>query len=211
MSHSEYEGYIRGITTILDATESVDTGAARDGIVNNASHLADEATQVRANWVMPIGGTPRAPGVSIGFTEDFYYVCTIGPFPVTCYTDQSADIILRLLARSSQNTQTSNWRAALVPIGPSTTPPSTGVNVAAASSTSDTYAWLDPTPTPLILPPDLVRMARLRRPSMETTDGDGTLAYAPIVLAQIEVYCQTGHLSSIPQLAGWYVREYVGA
>jgi len=210
VSHSEYEGYIRGITTILDATESVDTGAVRDGIVNNAAHLADEMTQVRASWVMPNGGTPRTPGVAIAYIADYYYVCTIGPFLVTCYTDTSADIILRLIGRSSQNTISSTWRATLVPYAPPGTRPSTGVNVASVSSSSDTYAWLDPTPTPLVMPAELIRAARLRYPSMLSTDGDGTLASAPVVWAQIEIYCQTGDGASTPQLAGWSVREYVG-
>jgi len=211
MSHSEYEGYVRGQSYQLDDTESVDTGAVRDGLINSACHLADESTQVRVSWNMPTGDSPLVAVPAPTTTSAFYYVETFGPFPLTVFQSYSAKLVCRLRGQVSQ-AGTSTWRLALRPVGPATARPTTmEPGVCEVSTTSTSYADLDPTPGAIQLTRDQVEICRAYYPTLRSQDGSGNPASVLVCLAQLEVWTKTSDVSSIGQLSVVLAREYVGA
>lgn len=221
-SHSEHGYYVRGVAQRLVEHEFVDTGACRDGVVNNLQHLYDESTRHPVNIVRPAGGYLEQSDPS---TTEYRRVDGLpaAPFPLSMVPGKSALIIVRLVGYVSSGVATCTWRIRLslhgevigaAPIIDASRPDTAQVTTSSTSATVLTAS--------LYLTEEQIRrqisLGRDRSTyrygigmrSWPSLDGSGDLASSDMLLAQLDVWAITTQAASKPRIAAFMAREYVG-
>lgn len=205
---SEYSGYIRGYDSFLTDRDGFDTGAARDWLVNNSDHLLDEHTQVRVHWVKGKNQDPMTSQANS--TSAYQLVGVFGPFPLTLISGGTpAELVVRLAGRASA-AGTVTWRVQFAPWGqPSVAPGGTSTSdaVTEVSTTGTSYAWRDPSPQVMQVGSAFAELARATVASYATSTEPRDAEW---IFAQAEIWALTSDAGVTPQLAGLYIREFVG-
>lgn len=203
---SELACYVRGSTARLAAKSPVDTGDARDGVVNNLNHIEDSAGQCLANILGRTAGKAAWDGdIS---SVDFTRVASMPPLPV-CLRILADGFTSRLVIRlDAQITVagTATWRFALTPLNRAMTlpPPAASLgfpNTVEISTTSTSVVELGP-----ILLYAGASAGFLQ--SMPSLDASGAASSASILLAQIEVWSFSSS-TGIPRISALTVQEWV--
>ncbi len=201
--NSLFNGIIRVPGASFGEDDAVDTGNARDGLVNNAIHTADMSGQVRVSTLLD--GTSFMMGV-----PDVYQVQRVipfGPFPLSVRSDGSSyRLRIRVLGHSNAGSSVT-FRAVLSPFQSGTPFAEAAVNVSEVATTSTTEAWRD-FPSTIYLSPAQVAAATqgMRYPTTIASTTSFTTSYACLVC--VSVYLSQS-VSSEARIGGFYAAEYI--
>lgn len=224
MSTSTYGYLVRADTTIYqDESVPVDTTIARDVVLNNLCHAADQFAQVRVAF--SAAGTSLSggqgyvnPRTTYRVAGEFYRVGSFGPFPLAVReSGPSYKMRIRLAGLSSDNTNTATFRVSLSPTDRpyGATVLDDGPHVWEAATASSTSAWLtganlgDSDATQIYLNETLVgQCTRLTTPTYTTTGGN------PVTVTQclvyLNVFAKVSNTATTPRMTALYAAEYVG-
>lgn len=204
-ANSIYGSYIRVPTSAFNDGDPVDVANVRDGLVNNAIHLADECAQVRVNAVFATGSYAKSGDFSTGT----HIVSQFGPFPITLRPDgTSYRLRTRFLVRSANGVSVT-FHVVLAP-------PSLaidgfareGTNYAKFSVTSTTETWTAPAAL-LYMDTGVVNASFSPPISTPTAIGEATTTSVVAAQAILTVYATQASAANA-RLSGAYAAEFVG-
>ncbi len=222
MGTSEHSGrLLTGLT--FPAGDPVDASFARDYMVNNANHLADEHGQVRVAWVSSAtaysGGQGYIQPTTLAITNSYrsYVKTNAWPIPIR-QDDSSYRMRIRLAFAASAVAGTVTFRVVLAPLGASegfllTAPDEFSYE---ASATTTAVAWRTGVSKGPLANATQIYLTAARAAGFSTlTSTIADVGGAPTVAAQtlvaLHIFAKTTHLSSQPRLYGVYAAEWIGA
>lgn len=211
---STFKGYVRHSATYTAENSPLWSGSARNHLVNNANHIADQASQVLVNWSASTTTgylTPPLNGANLLAADTYYRYPPFGPVPLLMNANGTS-YWLRVRMRwylAAAGTGT----ARLVVGAPSRSPfardDSGSTNAATFITTATSDAWDDAETDNLIqLDADDMEAVRTDRATLAAVGGDVVSVTFP--LATIHVWAKGSVVGAVPRLTGLYIAEYCG-
>ncbi len=216
MSTSPHEGRLLS-GYALSSNRAIGASGAQDYALNNLLHYADEYAQVRVAFsTASIELTPR---YSDNTVNRWYPIAAFGPFPVTLRASgKSYSLRVRVAGANSNNASTVKFRVVLSPQREAQTHANATLEnfvFETATTSSSTSAWLTgtsqgtPSSTTLLnIPADYA--AAWSTTTATLVDVGGYPVSVQQCLVSACVFGSTASLTSIPELHGLYLAEYVG-
>ena len=195
MTHSLYKAYIRLDAGRFDADEPMDTELFRDGVVNNALHIADQNAQVRVAWCIGLVGEFDTTPLQRDSTSDAYgRITTFGYFPVNAYQEKSAKFRVRLRGASTSGSVT--FRLVI------TRDPDLVFDYVDFTTSSSSAVWLEDDPAILEVPASRIST------SVQNIGTAVAVGAASLTQVQVPLMCATVYTNSTnARLHGLYVAE----
>lgn len=216
-SHSEHSGFVRGYASELIEDEFADTGAVRDAVANNLTHLLDESTQHLVNVVLATGEFYQQSSPS---TSLFQRIDGLGDFKFPLRIQPSTGNSVRVavyLRGYTSSAGTITFRVALTfgaaePGEPYTDADTYNISEGSTTSTSATDITLSP--QPIYLPAGVIA-ARERghgdtRMRFSSLMGDGSVGAGEVLWARLSVWAKTSQASAKPTVVALMAREFTG-
>lgn len=205
------KAYIRHATGDFGDGDPCDAALARDVLVNNAMHIADENAQVRVAWkagtqtsYLEVGTPPT--------TSAWSKVTGWGPFPISVTAAGSSyQMRVRMRGYISKASTTIDFRLVLSsPEFSRRDLELNGGNVANFQSTSTTDAAMAASGDNIIS----MSVAQVTE-AMESFATVLAVGGAPTSIdwcwATLDLYARTSDVTSLPRVTGVYAAEYVGS
>lgn len=209
MASSVNKAFIRITAAQAAENDPCDAVIARDCIVNNAAHIADEAGQVRVAWIARDGEYISTGTHDVAY--DFTHVVSYGPFPLSIRSDRTS---YRMRIRLRGHYSGSSGDAYLVLSGDSDVTQAiqnvTG-NAASFSVVSTTDGWVTPDGGS-----NTIYMSEAQVSAatgvISTLDAVGGSPYqAAICTAYVHVYASTGVATDQIRITGVEAAEFIGS
>ena len=215
MATSTYKGYVRfDASSQVDNAEGVWSGIARDHLVNNANHIADEQAQVLCNWSMSTTGTYLTPTLSGGAlvaANTYYRVTRLGPFPLLMKASGTSYQLRGRLRFFASNAATITGR--VVCCAPEDSirvrDSSTATNAMTFTSTATADAW-DDADTDNLMSLSVEDMILCMDSRSALAAVSGASITVPIPMPIVDIYVKSTSTTSVPRVSGFYLAEYVG-
>jgi hypothetical protein len=214
MATSINRAFIRVTAGQASENDPCDAIIARDCIMNNAAHLADEAAQVRVKWLARTAATSGVASdeyltarAADGAAYDWGHVVTFGPFPLSVRADLYS-YYMRVRLRGYYSGSSSTAYVALTFPGYTFNP--TNSNVAEFSLASTTDGWVTPVGSNILrLIPSEVARATGAFSAKDSVGGAETAT--AICWASIGVYATAASgTADVARITGIEAAEYVG-
>lgn len=208
MASSVNKAFIRITAAQAAENDPCDAAIARDCIVSNSAHLADEAAQVRVAWIARDNEYISTGTHDVAY--DYTHVISYGPFPLSIRADRSS---YRMRIRLRGHYSGSSGNAFIVLSGGADVMLAmqvTSTNAASFSVSSTTDGWITPDggSNVIYMPESYVADAT---GVISTLDAVGGTPYqAAICPAYIHVYASTGIATDQIRITGIEAAEFIG-
>lgn len=214
MATSTFKGYVRHSATYTGENSPFWAGSARNHLVNNANHIADEAAQVLVNWTASTSTsylTPTLSGGALAATGTYYRITRFGPFPLLRKADGTSYTLrgrMRwYLAAAGTGTALVVVSAPARAIGDRDFGSAT--NVLKFTTTVTTDAWDDAdTDNICNLTAEDMDYAQTEQTTLLAVAGAAVSVFVPLVT--VTIYAKATATTAIPRLTGLYLAEYIG-
>lgn len=202
---SLHGAYVRFPATAFGDNRPVDVSYARDCIANNAAHIADEAGQVRINFVHIAGAYYQGATDSVDYQP---INPTFGPFPLSIKSDGGSYNLVVRVRGFLDGAGSVNVRAVLSKKGdaPSVVNGTVQTQYTSQNCTSTTDAWLTATDDYCLLSATSVAAASSQW-NIPNAAGDESIYTTQVCVAYLTVFSKG---SAGFRLTGLYAREYIG-
>lgn len=222
MSTSPHEGLIRtGLT--VDSGSAIGASIARDYLLNNLLHLADEYAQVR----MAMGNTTYLEALETNvFPDRYYLMASSGAFPLPMRANRVPYALRIRIGGACSDAGTVSFRVVLAPpglaAGYANPEDAAGDPIAPswdfvweATATGSTASWLTgattgPNASANLLTVDAETAAGWMVNTATLTDLAGDTTTAQQCLVAVHVFASTADLARSARLHAAYAAEWIG-